>query len=657
MSFTQSTGQSTKFFKGIVAKTLLVAMIAVVGVFAIFAIYNDKLQQNTIKKEVSNALHNVGDATAESINNWLQARILMLEASANYAQRLDGKIDPITIFQNDTLVENFEFSYYGTAQGAFHMWPQSDLPDDYDARKRPWYVGAKQKAGTILTEPYVDAFTNKLTISVASPVGKGSDFKGVTGADFNIEALTKMVADVDLGGMGYAYLVADNGTILVHSDSKFLGKNINDFYGKSTPPISTNIAEVAKNGEEILVMFVPIEGLPVKWHVGMAVKKDLAFASLAKFRVSAAIATVIATIIMIVVLGYFLRRLVLRPVQDITVAMDELAKGNNAVEITGVGRQDEIGEMADAVLVFKQNAIERDTMRERQIAEEAAKAERVKRVEHLIGEFDSNVGEVLGTITASSSDLEKTAENLNSTAESSAQSATTVAAASEEASTNVRSVAAASEELATSISEIARRVNQSREIAERASGAASKTDQTVQSLVVTTERISQIVSLINDIAAQTNLLALNATIEAARAGEMGKGFAVVASEVKSLADQTSKATDEIASQINAMQSVSHEAATAIRGIGDVIGEINEISSEISVAVEQQGYATQEIAQNVNEAAKGTQEVSESTVLVTEGANETKRSAGSVLNAALDLSTKSGDLSNKVQDFVSSIRAA
>ena len=267
------------------------------------------------------------------------------------------------------------------------------------------------------------------------------------------------------------------------------------------------------------------------------------------------------------------------------------------------------------------------------------------------------VAEVLETITKSSSDLEFTAKDLNATAESSAAGATTVAAASEEASANVRSVAAASEELAASISEISRRVNQSRDIAERASGAAKQTDDTVQSLVTTTERISKIVSLISDIAAQTNLLALNATIEAARAGEMGKGFAVVAAEVKSLADQTSKATEEITTQINAMQSVSHEAAGAIRGIGEVIIEINEISAEIAASVDQQGSATQEIAHNVNEAAKGTQEVSESTVLVTEGAKETEQNANKVLSAALDLSAKSGSLRDTVQNFVNSIRAA
>lgn len=657
MSVSKSTGPSAKFFKGIMAKTLLVATLAVVGVFTAFAFYNDRLQQETTSKEVSNALHNVGEATAKSIDNWLQARIMMVENAANYASELEGLLDPVRIFQSKTFMDNFEFSYFGTEEGAFHMWPYDDLPDDYDARRRPWYIDAKKAENTILTQPYVDAFTNKLTITVASPVRSTGTLKGVTGADFNIEALIRMIGEVDLGGMGYAYLVGDDGTILVHSDSKFLGRNIREFYGSSTPSISSDIAEVATDGEEVLLMFIPIEGLPVKWHVGMAVKKDLAFASLSQFRTSAAIATLVATMIMVLVLGVFLRQLVLRPVQDMTSAMEQLARGNNEVDINGTGREDEIGAMADAVLVFRQNAIERDAMREREAIEEAAKAQRVKNVEHLIGKFDADVGDVLGTITASSEDLEKTAENLNATAESSAQSATTVAAASEEASTNVRSVAAASEELATSISEIARRVNQSREIAERASGAASRTDETVRSLVATTERISQIVSLINDIAAQTNLLALNATIEAARAGEMGKGFAVVASEVKSLADQTSRATDEIAGQINAMQSVSHEAATAIRGIGDVIGEINEISAEISVAVEQQGYATQEIAQNVNEAAKGTQEVSESTSLVTEGANETGRNASSVLSAALDLSTKSGDLRSKVQEFVNSIRAA
>ncbi|TLP43434.1 MULTISPECIES: methyl-accepting chemotaxis protein [Cohaesibacter] len=644
--------------KGIMAKTLTVATAAVIAVFALFAFYNDTLQRETIRNETAVLMDNIGKTTANSINNWLQGRMTLIASSTEFAKKMDSDTDPLSLFSNQTYLDNFQYSYIGMEKtGEFFIWPVTKMADDYDPRKRPWYKDAVAKGGPVLTAPYVDASTKDLIISAAHPVKTSDGLLGVAAGDFSIKSLVQMLSQTDLDGKGHAFLVSKEGKILVHSNIDYVDKDLSVAYPNGAPAIRQEMAEVEDANGTSLMTFVPIEGLPVEWYVALSMDKNLAYASLSDFRMSAAIAATLAAILMIIVLGFFLTKLVAMPISNMTSAMGRLAHGDNDVEIDGLDRQDEIGAMAEAVMVFKQNAIEQDRLRAQQAKEEQAKQQRVELVDQLISEFDLEVSEVLKTISVSSSGLETTAGSLNSTAEASAASATTVAAASEEASINVRSVAAASEELAASISEISRRVNQSREIAERASGAAKQTDQTVQSLVSTTDRISQIVSLINDIAAQTNLLALNATIEAARAGEAGKGFAVVASEVKSLADQTSKATDEIATQISAMQSVSNEAAGAIRGIGDVIVEINEIASEIAASVDQQGGATREIAHNVNEAAKGTQEVSESTVLVTKGASDTEESAANVLSAALDLSGKSSALRDTVQNFVNKIRAA
>ncbi|MDX5593467.1 methyl-accepting chemotaxis protein [Pseudovibrio sp. SPO723] len=655
-SHSQQTA-SVKLLDSIMTKALLVAAAAVFFVFAAFALYNDALQSSSIKKEVSSFMDNVGQTTANSINNWLQGRIMLIDAVAETAGKVPANENVGSVLQHRFMEENFQASYIGEETGKFHIWPASDMPADYDPRVRPWYKDAARKGSAVLTDPYVDASSQELIISVASPVRGSRGLMGVAGADFDIGRLVSMLQQTDLNGAGHAFLVSNSGKILVHSDSRLIAKTLNEAYPKGAPRISNEISEVEDGEGTSLVTFRAIDGLPVDWYVALSMDRDVAYANLTQFRISASIAVVLAALVMVVVLGVFLTKMVAKPIRDITGAMGSLAHGNNAVEIAGVGRKDEIGAMADAVLIFKQNAIEKEQLAAQQAEEEAAKQRRVERVNQLILDFDGSVSEVLETIGRSSGDLEGTASHLNMTAESSARSAATVAAASEEASTNVRSVAAASEELAASISEIARQVNKSREIAERAAGAATQTDGTVQSLVTTTDRISQIVGLISDIAEQTNLLALNATIEAARAGEMGKGFAVVASEVKSLADQTSKATEEIAGQINSMQTVSNEAATAIRGIGSVISEINAISSEISAAVDQQGAATQEIAHNVSEAAKGTQEVSESTVLVTQGASETEENAQRVLSAANDLSAKSANLQNTVSDFVQAIRTA
>jgi methyl-accepting chemotaxis protein len=283
--------------------------------------------------------------------------------------------------------------------------------------------------------------------------------------------------------------------------------------------------------------------------------------------------------------------------------------------------------------------------------------QRQKVLTDLITKFDRTSTEALGATSNAVVELEKTAQSLTTTAEETSRQSTAVAGASEEATTNVQTVAAAAEELASSIAEIGRQVSDAAKAAGEAVDEAKATNETVAGLVAAAQKIGDVVQLINDIASQTNLLALNATIEAARAGEAGKGFAVVASEVKTLASQTAKATEEIAAQIHAMQSVTDDAATAIRRIGEKIGGINEIAASIASAVEEQGAATQEIARNVQEAAKGTQEVSSNIGGVNQAAAETGQSAGHVSEAARQLSLQSEALKSQIDEFLSKVKAA
>ncbi|MDA9425435.1 chemotaxis protein [Bradyrhizobium sp. CCBAU 53380] len=349
---------------------------------------------------------------------------------------------------------------------------------------------------------------------------------------------------------------------------------------------------------------------------------------------------------------------VTRPIQRITSEMGVLANGDTSLVVSGTERKDEIGEMAQAVQVFKTNAIEVERLKAEQVEAERRNAEQRKQdMTRLADEFEGAVGEIIGTVSSASTQLEASATTLTGTAERSQRLATTVASASEEASTNVQSVASATEEMASSVGEIGRQVQESARMAGDAVGQARATTERVSELSKAAARIGDVVELINTIAGQTNLLALNATIEAARAGEAGRGFAVVASEVKALAEQTAKATGEIGQQISGIQAATNDSVGAIREISSTIERLSEISSAIAAAVEEQGAATQEIARNVQQAAQGTQQVSSNITDVQRGATETGTASSQVLSAAQMLSNDSGRLKTEVGKFLTNVRAA
>jgi methyl-accepting chemotaxis protein len=357
--------------------------------------------------------------------------------------------------------------------------------------------------------------------------------------------------------------------------------------------------------------------------------------------------------------GFFIGRSVSRPLSAMTAAMIELAKGNFAIVLPGLGRADEVGEIAQAVETFKVNAEQkaRDEA-EARIQQDRMVAELRKADMHKLADaFEGAVGEIVEMVSSAATELEASASSLTATAERSQERAIVVAAASEEASTNVQSVASASEELTASVNEISRQVHESSRVASDAVEQAQKTNNRVGELSKAAARIGDVVELINTIAGQTNLLALNATIEAARAGEAGRGFAVVASEVKALAEQTAKATGEIGQQITGIQSATQDSVGAIKEIGDTIGRMSEISSTIAAAVEEQGAATQEISRNIQQAAQGTLQVSSNIADVQRGASETGSASSQVLSAAQSLSIESNRLKLEVGKFLSSVRAA
>ena len=355
--------------------------------------------------------------------------------------------------------------------------------------------------------------------------------------------------------------------------------------------------------------------------------------------------------------AFVIARGITRPINAITDRMARLSSGDLSVDTPYTERGDEVGDLARSLGVFKDNALKMESMRrEQEEAERKAAADRRAMMLGMADRFESTVGDVLRGVTSSATELQATAQSMSQTAERTSQQSMTVANASAATTQNVQTVAAATEELSASIGEIGNQVGESSRVVTNAVNQANDANAKVQSLHLAAQKIGDVIGLINEIAGQTNLLALNATIEAARAGEAGKGFAVVASEVKALATQTARATEEISTQVRAIQDATQSSAEAIASISETVNQVNHISTAIASAIEEQGAATQEISRSVQQAAHGTNEVASNIGEVTKAAQETGSAAQELLAAAGDLARNGSVLKDQVEDFLRSVRA-
>jgi methyl-accepting chemotaxis protein len=461
-------------------------------------------------------------------------------------------------------------------------------------------------------------------------------------------------------------------SVMNSGNTALVGKDVRSLRDANGVPFASMMLDMVKQQGEGTIKYafprgggkIPMEKVAyikgfAPWHLMIASAEYMSDIDATFWQMTRTAAVVIGILMLISIgIAWAASRSIVNPLSRLKARMAALSAGELALPVVDTVRRDEIGEMARTVQVFKDAMIESNRLRTEQAdAEQRQLQQRKMDTYRLADDFEGAVGEIIETVSSSSTELEASASSLSSTAERSQTLARMVATASEAASSNVQSVASATEEMTVSVNEISRQVQESARIANEAVDQARLTNDLVGELSQAAGRIGAVVELINNIAGQTNLLALNATIEAARAGEAGRGFAVVASEVKALAEQTAKATGEIGQQITGIQAATQGSVAAIKEIGLTIGRISEISSTIAAAVEEQGAATQEISRNVQQAAQGTLQVSTNISDVQRGASETGSASSQVLSAAQSMSRDSNRLKLEVSKFLSSVRAA
>jgi methyl-accepting chemotaxis protein len=479
----------------------------------------------------------------------------------------------------------------------------------------------------------------------------------------------RVVGAMRWGTDGYFYIDRFDGINVLHLDPSFVGTNrinLQDAHGNRL----ADLIALAQRGGGFGRYYFPKPGgtepapkliyslgyQPWQWAIATGIYID-DVDSVAIRQAGTTVGIALVFLLLAGGIAVLIGRHLARPIDSLCDVVERLHHGERTMTIPWTHLKAEIGQIARAIEQFRQGLVEQEAERVKQHDDEAKRHAHAETVERVTEDFLVGAEEVTKSVFAVASELEQAAQGMSATAEQTNRQAATVAAASEQASASVQTVASAAEQLSSSIREIGHQVEQSNRISASASEEAGRTDQTVKGLAETSARIGDVVKLINDIASQTNLLALNATIEAARAGDAGKGFAVVANEVKSLASQTARATEEIGTQIGAVQEATQQAVDAIASIVGRIGEISQISTTIASAVEEQSAATAEIARNIQQAATGTEDVTSTIGGVTKAAAETGSAAGQVLSSAHSLSEEATRLRQAVGKFVQEVRTA
>ncbi|GGJ93040.1 methyl-accepting chemotaxis protein PctB [Pseudomonas matsuisoli] len=582
-------------------KILLAAAVVVTLALAAFATFNAYLQRDAIDKSLRATLTETGKVAAGNIAYWLDARVKLIDSQAQVLARDDSREGLVGLLSQKVYTSNFVSTYLGETDSTYTARPQQPLPEGYDPRKRPWYGAAVAAGSTLLTPPYVFASSGELGITIATPLMRNGQLAGVVAGDLNLSTLVKIVTSLDAGGVGEAFLVDSDGKILVSGHSDHVLKNLREVFPVATPQVAPGFTQTTQAGADRLVSFTPVEGLPgVNWYLGLSIDSDKAYAPVTEARNLAVIATIVAVLMIIVLLGVLIKAL-LRPLNELTRTMDGIAQGEgDLTRRLPVGSHDEFGALATA-----------------------------------FNRFVARIHDSIRDVSSSTSELNRVTQHVLQSSQASMDQ-------SDNQSQRTNSVAAAINELGAAAQEIARNAahasgeassarNQSEEGREVLAEALSSMQalsrkigtscEHIEALNSKAANIGQILEVIRGISEQTNLLALNAAIEAARAGEAGRGFAVVADEVRSLASRTQSSAQQIQQMIEELQRGSSDAVELMREsqrqsghsvqvaeqageyLGSItvrIGEIDGQNQSVATATEEQTAVVETINMDISE---------------------------------------------------------